>query len=227
MSFMRLLSQKFTLPTAADALPGRPDVFVPHLDHAVLGQPLGGAVPEGYRTALFGMGCYWGAEQRFWSVPGVHVTAAGYAGGLTPNPTGNEVATGRTGHAEVVRVVYDPASVSLRKLLAIFWEGHDPTEGMRQGDDIGTQFRSMILVPDQEDLSLAEASRAAYAKALAAAGHPRAITTTLAVDTTFYFAEAYQQQHLARVQGATCGTRGCGVPAGPFFDGSNPEGPLG
>ena len=211
MSFMRLLSQKFTVPSAAEALPGREATMLPEIDHAVLGRPLTAPIPAGMRTVLFGMGCYWGAERRFWNLPGVHLTAVGYAGGHTPNPTGNEVSTGRTGHAEMVRVIYDPQTIPLQRLLAVFWEGHDPTQGMRQGDDIGTQFRSLILVEREDDLDMAEASRRDYAAALVRAGHQAAITTEIRLDTTFYFAEAYQQQHLARVPGATCGTRGCDV----------------
>ncbi|NBN64747.1 peptide-methionine (S)-S-oxide reductase MsrA [Pannonibacter tanglangensis] len=215
MSFMRLLTQKFELPTAAEALPGRADPHRPGVRHAIFDRPLDGPRPAGCRQVLLGMGCYWGGERRFWSLPGVVLTAAGYAGGHTPNPTGAEVASGRTGHAEVVAVTYDPAVLPLAVLLLHFWEGHDPTQGMRQGDDIGTQFRSLLLLPDAEDLAVAEASRADYAAALKAAGHPRAITTTLAIHTRFYLAEDYQQQHLARVPGASCTTKGCGVPARP------------
>ncbi len=160
--------------------------------------------------ALFGLGCFWGAERKFWTQPGVYSTAAGYAGGVTPNPTYEEVCSGRTGHAEVVRVVFDPALVSYRQLLTVFWEAHDPTQGMRQGNDAGTQYRSAIYVSDAAQQAAAEQSRTAYQSALTAAGYG-AITTEIAAAPPFYYAEAYHQQYLAKNPGGYCGLGGAGV----------------
>ncbi len=211
-----LLSRKLALPTAADALPGRP-APIPTADrHFVSGRPLMEPFPDGMAVADFGLGCFWGAERKFWQVPGVFVTAAGYQGGLTPNPTYQEVCTGMTGHAEVVRVVYDPAKVTFAQLLSVFFENHDPTQGMRQGNDIGTQYRSVIFVEDPAQLGEARAARDAYAAALKAAGIRRPITTEIATGGPFFYAEDYHQQYLAKNPDGYCGLGGTGVscPAG-------------
>jgi len=211
MSFMTLLSKKFQLPAEQEALPGRQEAILPTEAHHVSGRPLTGPYPEGVRTVLFGMGCYWGAERVFWQIPGVWITAVGFAGGFTPNPTYNETCTGRTGHTEAVLVAYDPEKVSLDVLLKAFWENHDPTQGMRQGNDAGTQYRSAIYVPDSEALETVKTSKAAYAKALAEKGHPRAITTEIKQLSTFYFAEDYHQQYLSKNPNGYCGLGGTGV----------------
>ena len=179
--------------------------------HVVNGHRLAPPFPDGMRFALFGLGCFWGAERRFWERPGVYSTAVGYAGGLTPNPTYEEVCTGLTGHAEVVRVVFDPALVGYEALLTRFWESHDPTQGMRQGNDVGTQYRSAIYVADEAQRALALRSRDLYARALAAAGRG-AITTEIADAPPFYYAEEYHQQYLAKNPDGYCGIGGCGVP---------------
>jgi peptide-methionine (S)-S-oxide reductase len=183
--------------------------------HVVLGTPLEPPFPAGLARAVFGMGCFWGAERTFWTLPGVYTTAVGYAGGLTPNPTYEEVCSGRTGHAEVVLVVFDPAAMPYRDLLAVFWEHHDPTQGMRQGHDVGTQYRSAIYWFDEDQRLEAETSRAAYQAALDAAGYG-AITTEIREAPPFYYAEAYHQQYLAKNPGGYCGLGGTGVrcPAG-------------
>jgi peptide-methionine (S)-S-oxide reductase len=183
--------------------------------HFVSNAPLEPPFPVGTELALFGLGCFWGAERKFWETPGVVSTSVGYAGGLTPNPTYQEVCSGRTGHAEVVRVVFDPEKVTYEDLLRVFWESHDPTQGMRQGHDTGTQYRSAIYTYGEEQRKGADASRTAYQKALAAAGH-RAITTEIATAPDFYYAEEYHQQYLAKNPGGYCGLGGTGVacPAG-------------
>jgi peptide-methionine (S)-S-oxide reductase len=198
------------LPTADTALPGRPDPIPTERTHFVNGRPLKGPYPEGTRLAVFGMGCFWGVERVFWQLPGVWVTAVGYAGGVTPNPTYEEVCSGRTGHTEAVLVVYDPKLTSYEALLKAFWEGHDPTQGMRQGNDIGTQYRSAIYTFDDAQAKAAAASRDAYQKAL---GDHRfgAITTELAPAGPFYFAEDYHQQYLAKNPNGYCGVGGVGV----------------
>jgi peptide-methionine (S)-S-oxide reductase len=178
--------------------------------HFVLGTPLKPPFPDGMQRAMFGLGCFWGAEKRFWSEPGVYTTAVGYASGFTPNPTYDEVCSGRTGHNEVVLVVYDPDRIDYRRLLAIFWEAHDPTQGMRQGNDAGTQYRSGIYVHDAAQRVAAEASRDAYQAALAAAGHGP-ITTEILDAPPFYYAEGYHQQYLAKNPGGYCGHGGTGV----------------
>jgi peptide-methionine (S)-S-oxide reductase len=170
--------------------------------------------PPGLQQAVFGLGCFWGAERQFWQQPGVYVTAAGYAGGTTPNPTYEEVCSGLTGHAEVIRVVFDPARIAYEELLKVFWESHDPSQGMRQGNDIGTQYRSAVYCYDDVQLRAALASRDAYQEALAAAGHG-AVTTEILPAPTFYFAEDYHQQYLAKNPGGYCGIGGCGVAYGP------------
>ena len=174
------------------------------------GAPLEPPFPEGMQLALFGMGCFWGAERKLWQTPGVFSTSVGYAGGYTKNPTYEEVCSGRTGHAEVVRVVFDPARVSYEDLLRVFWEGHDPTQGMRQGNDRGTQYRSAVYTYGEEQRRRAEASRDAYQKALAAAGHGR-ITTEIREAPDFYYAEDYHQQYLAKNPDGYCGLGGTGV----------------
>jgi len=198
-----------TLPTAEDALPGRSEAMAVPDRHFVLGTPLR---PDAgtLELAQFGMGCFWGAEKQFWNIPGVYTTAVGYAGGSTPNPTYHEVCSGRTGHAEVVLVAFDPAKVSYETLLAAFWEHHDPTQGMRQGNDVGTQYRSAIYTYSEAQRRAAEASRDAYQDALAAAGFGP-ITTELAEAPPFYYAEAYHQQYLAKNPNGYCGIGGTGV----------------
>jgi peptide-methionine (S)-S-oxide reductase len=198
------------IPTAETALPGRPDPIPTERTHFVNGRPLKGPYPEGTKLAVFGMGCFWGVERVFWQLPGVWVTAAGYAGGVTPNPTYEEVCSGRTGHTEVVLVVYDPKLTSYEALLKAFWEGHDPTQGMRQGNDVGTQYRSAIYTFDDEQAKAAKASLDAYQKAL---GEHRfgTITTEIAPAGPFYFAEDYHQEYLAKNPNGYCGVGGVGV----------------
>jgi peptide-methionine (S)-S-oxide reductase len=207
---MFLFRKRRDLPTAADALPGRPDPLPTAQTHFVNGRPLKGPYPAGAKTAVFGLGCFWGAERMFWNLPGVWLTAAGYAGGSTPNPSYEEVCSGMTGHNEVVLVVYDPAEISFEALLKAFWEGHDPTQGMRQGNDVGTQYRSGIYVSEEEQRAAALASREAYGAALAQRGYP-AVTTEIADAGPFYFAEEYHQQYLAKNPRGYCGLGGTGV----------------
>ena len=201
---------KTRLPESFDALPGRADAMPVPARHDVLGNPLTPPFPEGLQTAVFGLGCFWGAERLFWQVPGVWTTAVGYAGGLTPNPTYDEVCSGRTGHAEVVLVVFDPEQTSYDALLKVFWEGHDPTQGMRQGNDAGTQYRSAIYVADDAQRAAAEAARDAYEERLSEAGHGT-ITTEIAPAGEFFYAEPYHQQYLAKNPGGYCGLGGTGV----------------
>lgn len=201
---------KVTLPSAQTALPGREDPLPVSDSHAVNGNPLHGPFPDNTAMALFGMGCFWGAERRFWEAEGVYSTQVGYAGGFTPNATYQEVCTGQTGHAEVVRVVFQPELISYAKLLALFWEGHDPTQGMRQGNDIGTQYRSIILTFDDQQQSEAKASRDRYQQALTEAGRGT-VTTEIEPAGTFYFAEEYHQQYLAKNPGGYCGLGGTGI----------------
>ncbi len=205
-----LLSKKSALPAPGEALPGRPDPIPTAETHFVNGHPLKGPWPEGLEQAVFGMGCFWGVERLFWKLPGVWVTVAGYAGGATPNPTYREVCSGQTGHTEVVLVVYDPKETSYETLLRTFWEGHDPTQGMRQGNDLGTQYRSAVYAFTPEQRAAAEASRAAYQERLAAAGHGR-ITTEIRDAPPFFHAEDYHQQYLAKNPGGYCGIGGTGV----------------
>ena len=201
---------KTRLPTPDEALPGRATPIPVPDRHAVLDAPLAPPYPDGYQVAVFGLGCFWGAERKFWQAPGVYSTAVGYAAGLTPNPTYEEVCSGRTGHNEVVQVVFDPAATSFDEMLRIFWESHDPTQGMRQGNDVGTQYRSGIYVHGDEQRREAEASKARYQEALAASGHG-AITTEILDAPAFYFAEHYHQQYLAKNPGGYCGLGGTGV----------------
>lgn len=205
-----MLSQKTTMPTPDTALPGRATPLHTDEVHYVSGRPLKGPYPEGFQTAIFGMGCFWGVERIFWNLPGVWVTAAGYAGGLTPNPTYEETCTGRTGHTEVVQVVFNPAEISYDELLKTFWENHDPTQGMRQGNDIGTTYRSAIYYLNGEQKAQAEASRDVYQQALTAAGRGE-ITTEIESAGPFYFAEDYHQAYLAKVPNGYCGIGGTGV----------------
>jgi peptide-methionine (S)-S-oxide reductase len=215
MSLFNSSSKKSVLPTAATALPGRSEAMPVPASHFVNGNPLQGPFPEPLRQALFGMGCFWGVERKFWELDGVFTTAAGYAAGITPNPTYREVCTGMTGHNEVVLVVYDPGAISYEQLLAVFWEGHDPTQGMRQGNDRGTQYRSGIYAYDEDQRRLAEHSRDTFQKALTRAGYG-AITTEILPAPPFYYAEDYHQQYLAKNPGGYCGLGGTGVscPAG-------------
>ncbi len=201
--------KKSTLPAPGEALSGRPNPLPIPERHAVLGTPLR-EVPEGFGVAVFGMGCFWGAERIFWQLPGVYSTAVGYAGGSTPNPTYEEVCSGRTGHAEAVRVVFDPAKVSYRDLLKVFWESHDPTQGMRQGNDRGTQYRSAVYTSEEAQVRAVEETRAAFAPSLKAAGYGE-ISTEIAPAGPFYFAEDYHQQYLHKVPGGYCGIGGTGV----------------
>ena len=203
-------AKKLTIPSAADALPGRDEPIRVAARHTVLGGPMAPPFPSGSQIATFAMGCFWGAERKLWQVPGVISTMVGYAGGSTRNPTYREVCTGRTGHTEVVRVVFDPTRVRYEDLLRIFWENHDPTQGMRQGNDVGTQYRSAIYTEDPEQQRLALASRDAYAKVLTDAGH-RAITTEIEPAGDFYYAEDYHQQYLDKNPEGYCGVGGTGV----------------
>jgi peptide-methionine (S)-S-oxide reductase len=208
---MFMLRKKTEMPAPGEALPGRPDPIPTASHHFVNGRPLKGPYPEGLERAVFGMGCFWGAERKFWELgDGIYVTAAGYAGGLTPNPTYQEVCTGRTGHNEVVLVVYDPRKISYERLLQVFWENHDPTQGMRQGNDVGTQYRSGIYVTTPAQRQAAEASKAMYEKAIAGKGYGP-ITTEIRDAPEFYFAEDYHQQYLAKNPHGYCGLGGTGV----------------
>ena len=199
------------MPAKSEALPGRPTPIPTAKAHFVNGNPLKGPYPQGLETAIFGMGCFWGAERKFWELgDGIYTTAVGYAAGLTPNPTYEEVCSGRTGHNEAVFVVYDPARVSYDELLKVFWESHDPTQGMRQGNDVGTQYRSGIYYYSEEQRRAAEASKAAYEKALAGRGLGP-ITTEILPAPEFYFAEDYHQQYLAKNPRGYCGLGGTGV----------------
>jgi peptide-methionine (S)-S-oxide reductase len=202
--------RELRMPGPAELLPGREEPLAVPDVHFVNGNPLLGPFPEHHAEAVFGLGCFWGAERRFWQTDGVFSTAAGYAGGHTPNPTYEEVCSGLTGHTEVVRVVFDPAMVSFEQLLAEFWEAHDPTQGMRQGNDIGTQYRSAIYTLDDEQQTLARRSLAAYQAELNKAGYGK-ITTEILPLEKFYFAEDYHQQYLAKNPGGYCGIGGTGV----------------
>jgi peptide-methionine (S)-S-oxide reductase len=198
------------LPTPAQALPGRPQPMPTAARHYVNGNALKGPYPDGFETAIFALGCFWGAERKFWQTPGVYVTAVGYINGITPNPTYEETCTGLTGHTEAVLVVYDPARVSYEQLLKLFWESHDPTQGMRQGNDVGTTYRSGIYLTSPDQREAAERSKATYDAALKAKGFPP-ITTEIVDAPTFYFAEAHHQQYLAKNPNGYCGLGGTGV----------------
>ncbi len=206
-----LFTRKHTaMPAPEQTLPGRPVAMQVVEPHVVLGTPLEPPFPDGIETAVFGMGCFWGAERLFWKLAGVHTTAVGYAGGTTPNPTYEETCSGMTGHTEAVLVAYDPARVSYDDLLRVFWEGHDPTQGMRQGNDVGTQYRSAAYWATEGQRAALESSRDRYAAALASAGHGT-ITTEIAPAGPFYYAESYHQQYLARNPMGYCGIGGTGV----------------
>ncbi|RCK33170.1 MULTISPECIES: peptide-methionine (S)-S-oxide reductase MsrA [Thalassospira] len=202
--------EKITIPSAETALPGRAEKLQVADRHVVTGNPMTGPFPDNLETAVFGMGCFWGAERLFWKQEGVYTTAAGYAGGYTENPTYREVCSGMTGHAEVVLVVYDPAVISYQTLLRLFWENHDPTQGMRQGNDIGTQYRSVIYTLNDKQKMGAEESRTQYLNALRAAGRD-AITTEIQTAPTFFYAEDFHQQYLHKNPDGYCGLGGTGV----------------
>jgi peptide-methionine (S)-S-oxide reductase len=201
---------KLNLPNPEQALPGRSESMPVPAEHFVNGNPLLPPFPAGYAQVQFGMGCFWGAERRFWQLPGVYTTAVGYSGGVTPNPTYEEVCSGGTGHAETVLVVYDPSAISFLDLLKSFWEGHDPTQGMRQGNDIGTQYRSVIYTYDDAQSQAVATTKAQFQTALTAAGYGE-ITTEIATAPTFYYAEHFHQQYLAKVPNGYCGLGGTGV----------------
>ncbi len=208
-----LFSKPTEIPAAKDALPGRDTALATASHHAVNGNPLKGPYPDGLETAMFGLGCFWGAEKMFWTLDGVYVTAVGYAGGPTPNPNYEEVCSGRTGHNEVVRVVFDPEKIAYRQLMKAFWEGHNPTQGMRQGNDIGTQYRSGVYVYNDDQRAIAEQTKKEYQKALRYYKHP-AITTEIIDAPEFYFAEDYHQQYLHKNPRGYCGLGGTGVRCG-------------
>lgn len=216
-----MLSQKTQMPTAETALPGRAEPLPTDELHFVSGHPLKGPYPDGFETAVFGMGCFWGVERIFWQLPGVWVTAVGYSGGITPNPTYEETCTGRTGHTEVVKVVFDPKVISYGDLLKAFWENHDPTQGMRQGNDVGSTYRSALYYVDEDQKAEAERSREAYQAALAKAGRGE-ITTEIAALGPFYYAEDYHQGYLAKNPAGYCGIGGtgvvCPIGVGPKFE---------
>jgi peptide-methionine (S)-S-oxide reductase len=205
-----LLRRKSSMVSPEEALPGRPTAMPVPARHAVLGTSLTGPFPDGLQTAVLALGCFWGAEKTFWQTPGVYTTAVGYAGGFTPNPTYEETCSGRTGHTESVLIVFDPARVSYAELLRIFWEHHDPTQGMRQGNDIGSQYRSAIFYTSEEQHRVAEASRRMYQEQLSAAGYG-AITTEIAPAGEFFYAEDYHQQYLHKNPFGYCPDHGTGV----------------
>ena len=210
--FFRLLDpRKLAMVTAEDALPGRDRAMAVPERHFINGNRLAPPFPEGMERAVFAMGCFWGAERKFWRVPGVYSTSVGYAGGFTRNPSYEEVCSGRTGHTEVVQVIFDPAQVRYGKLLEVFWESHDPTQGMRQGNDVGTQYRSAIYTDSPAQLEQAQASREVYQQALRAAGHDVDITTEIREAPDYYYAEEYHQQYLGKNPNGYCGLGGTGV----------------
>ncbi len=204
------LGKKTTMPTADKALPGRSQAIQVPNSHFVNGNPLKAPYPDGMETAVFGLGCFWGAERKFWQLEGVYTTAVGYAGGITPNPAYEEVCSGMTGHNEVVLVVFDPKVVSYETLLKVFWESHNPTQGMRQGNDVGTQYRSGIYTYSDSQKQAAEVSKATYQEALTKAGY-KEITTEIVDAPEFYFAEGYHQQYLAKNPNGYCGLGGTNV----------------
>ncbi|ANO52270.1 peptide-methionine (S)-S-oxide reductase MsrA [Woeseia oceani] len=207
---MNATDPKTRMPEAAAALPGRDEAVAVPEKHFVNGNAMQAPFPDGLQQLVIGMGCFWGAERLFWSTPGVYSTAAGYAGGQTRNPSYREVCSGQTGHSEVVQVIFDPGKVSVESLLKLFWESHDPTQGMRQGNDLGTQYRSAIYTSDPEHMSVAKQTRDSYQQQLAQSGFP-AITTEIAPLDTFYYAEEYHQQYLAKNPDGYCGIGGTGV----------------
>jgi peptide-methionine (S)-S-oxide reductase len=207
---MMLFTRKIRMPEPGEALPGRDSEMQVPDRHDVLGTPLRPPFPEGFEQAVFGLGCFWGAERLFWEAPGVYTTAAGYAGGQTPNPTYEEVCSGGTGHAEAVLVVWDPAQTSYEAMLKLFWEGHDPTQGMRQGNDVGSQYRSAIYTFSDAQAKAAADSRALFQERLNDSGHGE-ITTEIAAGGSFFYAEPYHQQYLSKNPGGYCGLGGTGV----------------
>jgi len=207
---MLFFKDKSRMIDADSALPGRETEMVVPERHEVLGTPLKPPFPDGYETAILGLGCFWGAERVFWQLPGVHTTAVGYAGGYTPNPTYDEVCSGSTGHTEAVLVVFDPQQISYEQILKAFWEGHDPTQGMRQGNDHGTQYRSAVYTTTPEQATIAAASREMFAEQLRAAGYGE-VTTEISEAGPFYYAEPYHQQYLEKVPNGYCGLGGTGV----------------
>jgi peptide-methionine (S)-S-oxide reductase len=207
---MGIFSRKSEMPSPDEALPGRDEPLAVPDRHEVLGTPISPPWPEGYREAVFALGCFWGAEKAFWQLDGVYTTAVGYAGGFTPNPTYEEVCSGQTGHAEVVLVVHDPQAITYEQLLKTFWEGHDPTQGMRQGNDVGTQYRSAIYADGDDQLAAAKTSRDRYQQRLAEAGYGE-ITTEIREAPHFYYAEDYHQQYLAKNPAGYCPDHGTGV----------------
>lgn len=209
-SFMTLLNKPTTLPDEATALPGRDQAMTVPASHYVKGTPLRGPFPEGLQQVVFGLGCFWGAERAFWTLDGVYTTAVGYAGGLTPNPNYEEVCSGATGHTEAVLVVFDPQIIRYERLLQVFWEAHDPTQGMRQGNDVGSQYRSAIYTDNADHYEAAIVSRDAYQQALNRRGHGT-ITTEIRTAPPFYYAEDYHQQYLAKNPGGYCGLGGTGI----------------
>jgi len=211
MFLNEIFSKKTVMPSEQTALPGRPEAIPTSEIHFVNGHTIRGPYPQGLEVAYFGMGCFWGAERLFWKVPGVYVTAVGYAGGITPNPTYHETTTGLTGHAEIVKIVFDPKIVSYRQLLKLFFEEHDPTQGMRQGNDIGTTYRSAIYTTSENQTEQAREALDVFQDALNKAGRDTPITTELAPVPTFYYAEDYHQQYLAKNPAGYCGLKGTGV----------------
>lgn len=209
--FFRLDPRKLAMVSAEDALPGRDQVMAVPERHFVNGNRLLPPFPEGMERAIFAMGCFWGAERKFWRLPGVYSTSVGYAGGFTRNPSYEEVCSGRTGHTEVVQVIFDPGQVSYAALLKLFWESHDPTQGMRQGNDVGTQYRSAIYADSRAQLEQALASREVFQQALRAAGHDVEITTEIREAPDYYYAEEYHQQYLGKNPNGYCGLGGTGV----------------
>jgi peptide-methionine (S)-S-oxide reductase len=223
MFLLDILTKKLALPSAAEAMPGRPTAIPTAERHFVSGRPLKGPFPDGLKTAVFGLGCFWGAERKLWQTPGVFVTAVGYAGGVTPNPTYQETCGGMTGHTEAVLVVYDPTVLPLEALLKVFFEAHDPTQGMRQGNDVGTQYRSAIYLADADERAVAERVKAEYQKMLVKAGYGT-ITTEIAPAGPFYYAEDYHQQYLAKNPNGYCGLGGTGVSCPIGLGASQPAG---
>lgn len=211
MFMLDMFQKKTVMPTIDSALPGRAEAIPTADTHFVNGRALDGPYPEGLETAYFGMGCFWGAERLFWKIPGVYVTSVGYAGGITPNPTYHETTTGMTGHAEVVKVVFDPKVVTYKELLKTFFEEHDPTQGMRQGNDIGTTYRSTLYTTTDEQQQQAQEALDAFQAALDRSGHREKITTEIEPAPQFFYAEDYHQQYLAKNPGGYCGLRGTGV----------------
>ncbi|HQT86968.1 MAG TPA: peptide-methionine (S)-S-oxide reductase MsrA [Acidiphilium sp.] len=207
---MIMAARMTSMPSQAQILPGRSTPMPIQATHFVNGKPLAPPYPDGMEEIILGLGCFWGAERKFWQAPGVYVTAVGYAGGSTPNPTYEEVCSGRTGHTEVVRVIFDPTLISLDAILKLFWENHDPTQGMRQGGDIGTQYRSALYTTNPAQHAAAQASKSAYQHELTRAGYGT-ITTEIAPAPTFYYAEAYHQQYLAKNPNGYCGIGGTGI----------------